>query len=268
MSDHHECINDNCQSKPNSMLYAAKKSVQSTCLIEPSTENLNDPQIAKLNCVLNNTEQIDNLVQQVDQTIPLLYIDVYKFDSQRKFKFDKEISIVDFDDSDIDIVSTRSLPVFSDDLPEEGKLIRHLLKYVHHKNIRLVCGESPSVNDDVPENIQEFVKEYLQKYPERRMVKFNKIQVVRTELHNLWCLARVKNLDASSVQLKFIDIVGEHTEWMYRGSNRLPWVAYFALSNIPAGTELAWNYNYMIGSMKHKRLMCHCGSKNCKGTLL
>jgi len=43
-------------------------------------------------------------------------------------------------------------------------------QYVYHKNIRLVCGESQSVNDDVPENIQEFVKEYLQKYPERRMV--------------------------------------------------------------------------------------------------
>jgi len=49
---------------------------------------------------------------------------------------------------------------------------------------------------------------------------------------------------------------------------RFPWVSYFALSNIPAGTELAWDYNYIIGSVKNKILMCHCGSKNCKGRLL
>jgi len=84
-----------------------------------------------------------------------------------------------------------------------------------------VCGESPNVSDDVHENIREFVKMYLHKYPERPMVKFNKKQVVRTELNNSWCSAKVKNLDASLVQLKFLDIKVEHTEWMYRGSNRL-----------------------------------------------
>jgi len=84
-----------------------------------------------------------------------------------------------------------------------------------------VYGESQNVSDDVHENIREFVKVYLQKYPERRMVNFNKRQVVRTELNNLWYSAKVKNLDASLVQLKFLDIKAEHTEWMYRGSNRL-----------------------------------------------
>jgi len=94
-------------------------------------------------------------------------------------------------------------------------------QYVYHNNIRLVCGESPNVSDDVHENIREFVKVYLQNYPERPMVKFNKKQIVRTELNNKWCSAKVKNLDASLVQLKFLDIEVEHTEWMYRGSNRL-----------------------------------------------
>ncbi|XP_029347081.1 histone-lysine N-methyltransferase eggless [Acyrthosiphon pisum] len=94
-------------------------------------------------------------------------------------------------------------------------------QYVYHKNIRLVCGESPNVCDDVHENIREFVKVYLHNYPERPMVKFNKKQIVRTELNNLWCSAKVKNLDASLVQLKFLDVKVEHTEWMYRGSNRL-----------------------------------------------
>jgi len=103
-------------------------------------------------------------------------------------------------------------------------------QYVYHKNIRLVCGESSNVSEDVHENVRDFVKEYLQKYPERFMVKFNKNQVVRTELNNIWCSAKVKNLDASLVQLKFLDHKNEHTEWMYRGSNRLSPI-YNQLSN-------------------------------------
>jgi len=94
-------------------------------------------------------------------------------------------------------------------------------QYVHHENIRLVCGQSPNVSDDVDENVREFIKVYLQKYPERLMVKFNKKQIVRTELNNKWGSAKVKNIDASLVQLKFLDIKNGHTEWMYRGSNRL-----------------------------------------------
>ncbi|XP_027838304.1 histone-lysine N-methyltransferase SETDB1-like isoform X2 [Aphis gossypii] len=94
-------------------------------------------------------------------------------------------------------------------------------QYVNHKDIRLVCGEPTNISDDVHENIREFVKIYLQKYPERLMVKFNKKQVVRAELDNRWVLAKVTNLDASLVQLKFLYVTNERTEWMYRGSNRL-----------------------------------------------
>ncbi|KAL5238428.1 hypothetical protein ACI65C_005838 [Semiaphis heraclei] len=94
-------------------------------------------------------------------------------------------------------------------------------QYVCHKNIHLVCGASPNASDDVHENVREFVKEYLQKYPKQFMFKFNKNQVVSTELNNVWCSAKVKNVDASLVQLKFLDHKNEHTEWLYRGSNRL-----------------------------------------------
>ncbi|XP_060857664.1 histone-lysine N-methyltransferase eggless-like [Metopolophium dirhodum] len=325
--------------------------------IKPSTRDL-DPQIAKLSTslktILKDTvkplfkkqeelcesyliskkaklvagnEQLNKVVDEVDLAITKLYNNIYKFDGQRKFKFDEEISIIDDMDHDVSIVSSKKLPGLPDDLPEEGTLIRHLLKvgdrvygmkhsqmqpwiegtiksavsdtyfniifgdteekvlnnknlayidssshtqypvgsrviakfqdtniemtdkfyvgvvaeppkylnnfrymiffddgytqYVYHKNIRLVCGMSLNVSDDVHENIREFVKMYLHKYPERPMVKFNKKQIVRTELNNLWCSAKVKNVDASLVQLKFLDIKVEHTEWMYRGSNRL-----------------------------------------------
>ncbi|XP_040168998.1 histone-lysine N-methyltransferase eggless [Anopheles arabiensis] len=49
---------------------------------------------------------------------------------------------------------------------------------------------------------------------------------------------------------------------------RFPWVAFFAERNIKAGTELTWNYNYDVGSVKGKHLTCSCGEKNCKGRLL
>jgi len=94
-------------------------------------------------------------------------------------------------------------------------------QYVYHKNIRLVCSQSSRVRDDVHENVREFIKVYLQKYPERPMVKFNKKQIVRTELNNVWGKAKVKNIDASLVQMKFLDTENKHTEWIYRGSNRL-----------------------------------------------
>ncbi|XP_050520332.1 histone-lysine N-methyltransferase eggless-like [Daktulosphaira vitifoliae] len=94
-------------------------------------------------------------------------------------------------------------------------------QYAYHKNIRLVCRQSEDVSNDVHENIKEFIKIYLDKYPNRAMVKFNKKQRVRTELDNKWWLAKVIDLDASLVKLKFLDLNYKHEEWMYRGSNRL-----------------------------------------------
>ncbi|KAJ0182939.1 hypothetical protein K1T71_000915 [Dendrolimus kikuchii] len=49
---------------------------------------------------------------------------------------------------------------------------------------------------------------------------------------------------------------------------RFPWVAFFALCHIRAGTELTWNYNYDVGSVPDKVLYCHCGAPNCRGRLL
>ncbi|CAH0761854.1 unnamed protein product [Diatraea saccharalis] len=49
---------------------------------------------------------------------------------------------------------------------------------------------------------------------------------------------------------------------------RFPWVAFFALCHIKAGTELTWNYNYDVGSVPGKVLYCYCGAPNCRGRLL
>lgn len=49
---------------------------------------------------------------------------------------------------------------------------------------------------------------------------------------------------------------------------RFPWMAIFARKNIKAGTELTWNYHYVVGSVPGRVIHCHCNSKYCKGRLL
>ncbi|KAK9965900.1 hypothetical protein ABG768_004965 [Culter alburnus] len=49
---------------------------------------------------------------------------------------------------------------------------------------------------------------------------------------------------------------------------RFPWVAFFASKRIKAGTELTWDYNYEVGSVEGKVLLCYCGSSRCTGRLL
>uniref|UniRef100_A0A8D0KZ29 SET domain bifurcated histone lysine methyltransferase 1 n=1 Tax=Strix occidentalis caurina TaxID=311401 RepID=A0A8D0KZ29_STROC len=49
---------------------------------------------------------------------------------------------------------------------------------------------------------------------------------------------------------------------------RFPWVAFFASKRIRAGTELTWDYNYEVGSVEGKELLCCCGAVECRGRLL
>ncbi|XP_052440079.1 histone-lysine N-methyltransferase SETDB1-A-like isoform X3 [Carassius gibelio] len=49
---------------------------------------------------------------------------------------------------------------------------------------------------------------------------------------------------------------------------RFPWVAFFTSKRIRAGTELTWDYNYEVGSVEGKVLLCCCGSLRCTGRLL
>lgn len=49
---------------------------------------------------------------------------------------------------------------------------------------------------------------------------------------------------------------------------RFPWVSFFALHYIQAGTELTWDYSYDVGSVPGKSMKCHCQSVYCRGRLL
>lgn len=83
----------------------------------------------------------------------------------------------------------------------------------------MVWETSAGVWDDIPSESRDFVKKYLESYPERPMVKLQPGQMVKTEWNGKWWLARVLQVDASLVQMHF-DADGR-SEWIYRGSTRL-----------------------------------------------
>ena len=45
-------------------------------------------------------------------------------------------------------------------------------------------------------------------------------------------------------------------------------IAFFAMSNIKAGTELCWDYAYKVDSVPGRRMDCLCRSKKCRKRLL
>ena len=49
---------------------------------------------------------------------------------------------------------------------------------------------------------------------------------------------------------------------------KYPQIALFTLNTIKNGTELTWDYNYQVGSIKGRQLYCCCNSNNCRGRLI
>lgn len=49
---------------------------------------------------------------------------------------------------------------------------------------------------------------------------------------------------------------------------RFPWVTFFAMGFIKAGSELTIDYNYEIGSVPGKVIECKCGASNCRKRLI
>lgn len=92
-------------------------------------------------------------------------------------------------------------------------------QYVQHSQVHLVCEVSKAVWEDIHPDSKEFIKSYLQQYPERPMVKLQTGQVVKTEWNGKWWIANVVQVDGSLVKMHFS--ADKRTEWIYRGSTRL-----------------------------------------------
>lgn len=93
------------------------------------------------------------------------------------------------------------------------------VQYRRHQDIHLVARKSNQVWNDIHPDSKEFIKSYLEKYPERQMVKLTIQHSVRVEYQNQWQMAKVLEVDASLVKLYFPEF--KHSEWLYRGSSRL-----------------------------------------------
>ena len=54
----------------------------------------------------------------------------------------------------------------------------------------------------------------------------------------------------------------ETQKWMVDGKTR---IGLFSLTDIPAGTELT--FDYQLDSLGHSKMACRCGAPNCSGLL-
>ncbi|XP_070391784.1 histone-lysine N-methyltransferase SETDB1-B isoform X2 [Dermacentor albipictus] len=91
-------------------------------------------------------------------------------------------------------------------------------QYVDIDKVFVMCGCSRDVWEDMYRDVRDFVRSYLEKYPERPMLRLRKGQTVKTEWNGRWWMARVLTVDSSLVKMSFE--ADNRTEWIYRGSTR------------------------------------------------
>ncbi|KAK0175942.1 hypothetical protein PV328_000131 [Microctonus aethiopoides] len=176
------------------------------------------------------------IISRTPMTYRVKYM-LKRYNNQTKTVFGKQLAI--HEQCPVVIpVATRVVALFSDiktsnyysgviaEPPKATNKYRYLVffddgyaQYVAHKFIYVVSESSLRVWEDIPIESRDFVKKYLETYPERPMVKLQQGQVVKTEWNGKWWIARVIQVDASLVQMHF-DADGR-TEWIYRGSARL-----------------------------------------------
>ncbi|KAG1680486.1 Histone-lysine N-methyltransferase SETDB1 [Nymphon striatum] len=92
-------------------------------------------------------------------------------------------------------------------------------QYSPIEEVFLVCESSRNVWEDVHEQARNFIKEYLNQYPERPMVKLQRGQSVRTEYKGEWLSTKVVSVHGSLAKVVFDS--DNRIEWIYRGSTRL-----------------------------------------------
>lgn len=138
--------------------------------------------------------------------------------------------------------------------PNQRNAYRYLIffddgyaQYSRSDDIHKVLDQSTNVWDDIHQDSQEFIKDYLKQYPERPMVRLNKGQTVRTEWNGKWWTAKVEEVDSSLAKMFFL--ADKRIEWIYRGSTRLE-PLFTALSNANKATGKMRRTNLPAGK-KH-----------------
>ncbi|KAI5745686.1 hypothetical protein M8J76_013432 [Diaphorina citri] len=112
------------------------------------------------------------------------------------------------------------------EIPKETNKWRYLIffddgytSYSCHEDILMICEPSEKTQDDVPLVLRDFIREYLQKYPERAMVKLSVGEKMATQYKNKWVNAKVLEVDCSLARMQFGS--PHECDWVFRGSDRL-----------------------------------------------
>jgi hypothetical protein len=93
------------------------------------------------------------------------------------------------------------------------------VSYHHPEDLRQVCKSTGEFLQKVEPAHKQFIERYLTEYPWRKMVKLALGDKITKELHGIWILGEVTEVDASLVEITFKDQGG--SELIYRGSARL-----------------------------------------------
>lgn len=99
-------------------------------------------------------------------------------------------------------------------------------QYVKPASVRMVCAASSEVWRDVYADSASFIRQYLERYGEKRtLMQAKENQRINTEYQGKWLSARVIGFDGSLVNMQFDN--DQRNEWIYLGSTRL-WPVYQA----------------------------------------
>lgn len=99
-------------------------------------------------------------------------------------------------------------------------------QYVKPCSVRMVCAASAEVWRDVFNDSANFIRQYLERYGEKRtLMQAKENQRINTEYQGKWLSARVLRFDGSLVLMQFDN--DHRNEWIYLGSTRL-WPVYQA----------------------------------------
>eukprot|EP00800_Vazella_pourtalesii_P013938 TRINITY_DN3414_c0_g1_i4.p1 TRINITY_DN3414_c0_g1~~TRINITY_DN3414_c0_g1_i4.p1 ORF type:complete len:280 (-),score=49.18 TRINITY_DN3414_c0_g1_i4:463-1236(-) len=91
-------------------------------------------------------------------------------------------------------------------------------QYLCPENVYLVAKCSSEVWEEVGKLCRDFIKEYLELYPSRRMIRLKTGDEITTEWRGKWCSASVVDVDCSLARVHFVE--QSIKEWIYRGSTR------------------------------------------------
>lgn len=107
-----------------------------------------------------------------------------------------------------------------------------MVQYKQHSDIRLIIYKHKQQIEDIdlPLSYQQYLLEYTQKYPAHHILSFEQNNLVQVEFKFQWRYAKVLNIDASMVQVRYLNF--NRVEWLYRGSPRI-WEIFDILSQDP-----------------------------------